>query len=180
MTYGKAFQLIAATWAYSAIPMFFCYSKYGGMAYHRMFHVCTVNWKLGHYLFIPLLTVYNLVLPFGILSVSYSKIVLHVRATRAAVQKLGTGQKSNKSDANLFKTFTILLVTYLAFLTLWAYLSLFGNYNREPKLLWLFGVHLLHGNSINNSFIYAATNKRFRDGYKYFLQRLFCCSKSKR
>lgn len=82
-------------------------------------------------------------------------------------------RKQMEANKRLLKSVLIILVVLILMWTPHIILVLGDYYARWPRILHVIGIALAHGNSSINSFIYAACNRDFRQGYMVFLRKIY-------
>ena len=88
-----------------------------------------------------------------------------------------TKQQSKKGrekvhEIKLAKTLFLVFIAFCLCWTPYGVLVLVDVHNKAQKAVYLFAILMAHTSSTLNFLIYGITNQRFRQGYKYFLQRI--------
>lgn len=129
---------------------------------------------------IPLVTVFF----------SYISIFLYVRKTRKELSRIagkniksfrGKEQRAQNEELQLAKTLFIVFCVFLVCWSPYAIIVLIDLDDNWSKIVYVVVIQMAHTNSSLNSVFYAATNARFRQGYKKTLNVIFChvCERSK-
>jgi hypothetical protein len=120
--------------------------------------------------------------PLAIVFFCYLRIFLFVRKCKKDLLDIQRGDfgKSPKTlpwvneDFRLIKTLFLVFVVFLICWSPYAFINI-GDFDDEyPKIAYVIAIQMAHGSSSLNSILYAATNKRFRDGYRRFLCGYVC------
>ena len=80
--------------------------------------------------------------------------------------------RRNSSDMKLIRSLLVIVIAYLIMWCPFMLVSIVGD-TIAHRNAYIFSVLLAHTNSSVNCIIYAATNRNFREGYIYFLRRVF-------
>ena len=136
------------------------------------------------YLFI-LSTFHPLGMPLVIVLGCYLSIYRQVRKSHAALHQAHRGNVSNKpSTTNILpvkkedmQLAITLFATFVIFMILWSpYMGMVAvdRAGLASKELHVIFIAMGHTNSMLNVFTYGVCNNNFRQGYKVFLNWLFC------
>ena len=115
----------------------------------------------------------------------YLSIYRQVRRSHAALHQAHRGNVSNKpSTTNILpvkkedmQLAVTLFATFVIFMILWSpYMVLVAadSAGLAPKEMHVIFLSMGHTNSLLNVFTYGVCNNNFRQGYKVFLNWLFC------
>lgn len=134
--------------------------------------------RLHSFPYVIFLSIVALWLPLSLIMFCYVKIYLYVRNSRRQLAKTmnkltKNKKKRQKEDVHLARTF---FIVFLSFLFCWAPYDITLFFDRDdqwPNWLYVVFLQIGHFNSSLNSILYGATNKRFREGYKEFIGKIF-------
>ncbi|KAI3385237.1 hypothetical protein SNEBB_001732 [Seison nebaliae] len=154
-----------------------------------VFYQCGEKWPNGGgktiYTFFLLFSAF--ILPIGILTYTYLKIVYHLWWSKVPGEAMSVrDSKITRSRKKLIKMLILVIIMFTVcwfphFLIMLLY-ELVPNYMGTLTYMlyvYVFGHSLCISNSCYNPFIYAYLNKRFRKGFLHYLHLLFyycfCC-----
>ena len=171
--------IIVGMWLFGVlvdIPLFFGFGKheFHTRAATCIFDTTHVGYKL-YFVFIGILV------PIGIISYSYTRIVWFVVKARRFRNRIGNeattisskAQTVRPADVKLLKT-----VAAIGFLGVLIYtplsITLLFDYGQVPKKVWMFSTGLMHSYSCINWCVYGLTNNNFRRGYVLIFRKYLC------
>lgn len=187
-SWKKTIMICFGLWVWAAImemPNFIGY-PWGGHTFDMKTMACSYN--RDAYFYTIFFCGFAIGFPLIVVFACYLKIFLFVRASKKTLTKFAENDAGNGSEKpakgtymetvmnakrreeiKLAKTLFIVFVVFLFCWGPYAVLVLCDPYDHGPKILYVVVIELGHINSSMNSILYAATNKRFRDGYRQFL-----------
>ena len=132
-------------------------------------------WSRTHtFSFTVFFTIGIVFLPLFVISFSFIKIFLHVRASKKRLlNDSGTKQKGERSSGTVTHLATTLSIIFAVFIICWLPYSLIIVIDFDDSLpmeVYLYALLLAHMHSTLNSFVYYITNPLFKQGYKLSLQ----------
>nr|AKQ63072.1 orphan G-protein coupled receptor 64 [Platynereis dumerilii] len=116
--------------------------------------------------------------PVVIISFSYLKIFLHVRASRRKVATMAGAnaatKKQEQSSLKLARSFFIIFMIFVGCWSPYAILVLVDWNDSLPLNVHLFILMVAHLHASLNPLVHAITNTHFRKGYAICISKMFC------
>ena len=116
-------------------------------------------------------------LPLFIISYSFLRIFLHVRASKKRLlkeagidRKVGSERSSGGTIARLATTLSIIFAVFIVCWLPYSLLIVIDFDDSLPMEVYLYALLLAHMHSTLNSFVYYFTNPHFKHGYQLVLQ----------
>ncbi|XP_072025164.1 melatonin receptor type 1B-B-like [Amphiura filiformis] len=171
--------MVVGMWMYGCLVDFPLFVGFGRHEFHTRASTCIFDTiHSGYKIYF---VVIGILIPIGIISYCYTRIVWFVAKTSRRLQNRveSAGSSSNSTnpvrpaDVKLLKTVAaigtlgVIIYTPLA-------LTLLLDHGQVPKRVWMFSTGLMHSYSCINWCVYALTNSNFRAGYVMLLRKLLC------
>lgn len=131
------------------------------------------------------MTTLGVTVPMCAICFSYYKIFMYVRSIRKNLFKISGSssmqaafKQRQQEEIQLAKTFAVLCVFYVICYTPFTFGIMVDREDEWSKTFYAFSVVMSHLNNSANCVLYGLMNKRFQNGYAYFLRSLRKCTLS--
>ena len=122
-------------------------------------------------------SVFAFFMPLLVIVYSYVRIYHYAYRTSAQLQRASKcdGRPVNRSsDLRLARSVLLIITVFVAMWMPYALIIIINYTKAVGRNTFIFSILLAHTNSSVNCFLYAVTNRNFRQGYTYFINLIFC------